>query len=65
MGYALAEIEEQDRRRMEYTCGACFMSLPIQVVNATLTAQDKPVTCSSCGRILFAKAELKEALIPK
>jgi len=64
-GEALAEIEEQDRRRMEYTCGACFMSLPIQVVNATLTAKDKPVTCSSCGRILYVKAELKEALVPK
>ncbi|MEM1107399.1 MAG: C4-type zinc ribbon domain-containing protein [Planctomycetota bacterium] len=63
-GEALGEIEEQDRRRMEYTCGACFMSLPIQVVNATLTATDKPVICSSCGRILFAKAELKEALTP-
>lgn len=64
-GEALGEIEEQDRRRMEYTCGACFMSLPIQVVNATLTAQDQPVLCSSCGRILYAKPELKEALIPK
>ncbi len=64
-GEALGEIEEQDRRRMEYTCGACFMSLPIQVVNATLTAKDKPVTCSSCGRILYVKPELKEALVPK
>ena len=64
-GEALAEIEEQDRRRMEYTCGACFMSLPIQVVNATLTSKDKPVTCSSCNRILYATNELKEALVPK
>ena len=63
-GEALAEIEEQDRRRMEYTCGACFMSLPIQVVNATLTSKDKPVTCSSCNRILYATNELKEALVP-
>ncbi|MBB6431107.1 zinc ribbon domain-containing protein [Algisphaera agarilytica] len=64
-GEALGEIEEQDRRRMEYTCGACFMSLPIQVVNATLTTNDKPVTCPNCGVILYAKTELKEALIPK
>ncbi|MEL7087002.1 MAG: C4-type zinc ribbon domain-containing protein [Planctomycetota bacterium] len=64
-GEALAEIEEQDRRRMEYTCGACFMSLPIQVVNATLTTHDKPVVCSSCQRILYVNRELKEALIPK
>lgn len=64
-GEGLAEIEEQDRRRMEYTCGACFMSLPIQVVNATLTTNDKPVVCSSCQRILYVASELKEALIPK
>ncbi len=50
---------------MEYTCGACFMSLPIQVVNATLTSKDKPVVCSSCDRILYATKELKEALVPK
>lgn len=64
-GEALAEIEEQDRRRMEYTCGACFMSLPIQVVNAALTSNNKPVVCSSCQRILYVDRELKEALIPK
>ncbi len=64
-GEALAEVEEQDRRRREYTCGACFMSLPIQVVNAALTATDKPVACSNCQRILFVSAELKDALVPK
>lgn len=64
-GEALAEIEEQDRRRMEYTCGACYMSLPIQVVNATLTSKERPVLCSSCGRILHAANELKNALVPK
>ena len=64
-GEALAVIEEQDRKRMEYTCGACYMSLPIQVVNATLTSKEKPVTCSSCDRILYVSKELKEALVPK
>ncbi len=64
-GEALGEIEEQDRRRMEYTCGACFMSLPIQVVNATLTATDRPVQCSSCQRILHASPDLIDALLPK
>ncbi len=64
-GEALGEIEEQDRRRMEYTCGACFMSLPIQVVNATLTAAVTPVQCSSCQRILHASPDLIEALSPK
>jgi predicted nucleic acid-binding Zn-ribbon protein len=63
-GEALAEIEEQDRRRMEYTCGACFMSLPIQTVNAALTSTDQPVVCPSCGRILYVADSLKEALVP-
>jgi predicted nucleic acid-binding Zn-ribbon protein len=64
-GEALAEVEEQDRRRMEYTCGACFMSLPIQTVNAALTATQKPVICSNCDRILYVSPELKDALVPK
>jgi predicted nucleic acid-binding Zn-ribbon protein len=64
-GEAMAEVEEQDRRRMEYTCGACFMSLPIQVVNASLSTKDKPVVCSNCGRILYVSQQLKEALVPK
>jgi len=64
-GEALAQVEEQDRRRMEYTCGACFMSLPIQVVNAALTSTQQIVPCSSCGRILFVSGELKEGLVPK
>lgn len=64
-GEALAQVEEQDRRRMEYTCGACFMSLPIQVVNAALTTTDRPVVCVSCDRILYVSGELKEGLVPK
>ena len=64
-GEALAEVEEQDRKRMEYTCGACYMALPIQVVNATLSAKDKPVVCPNCDRILYVKKELKEGLQPK
>ncbi len=64
-GEALAEIEEQDRKRMEYTCGECYMALPIQVVNATLTATTRPVACPSCDRILYVKKELKEGLVPK
>lgn len=61
-GEAIAEIEEQDRRRREYTCGACYMGLPIERVNAALTQAEVLTTCPSCGRILQAAAEMREGL---
>ena len=64
-GEALAEIEEQDRRRMEYTCGACFMSLPIEVVNVVLSKPDETVICPNCRRILYAPQELRQAISSK
>lgn len=64
-GEAVVEIEEQDRRRMEYTCGGCFMSLPFETVNKLLTRPDEVAHCSNCNRILYAGSELKQALAPK
>ena len=64
-GEAVAEIEEQDRRRMEYICGGCYMSLPVEVVNKLMTRQDEVVNCTNCNRILYVKDSLKAALAPK
>ena len=61
-GEAVCGIEEQDRKRMEYTCGGCFMALPVQVVNATLSRPEELTFCPSCGRILVADTEMKEEL---
>ena len=61
-GEVLSEIQEQNRRRMEYTCGECYMSLPIQSVNAAMSNPDALANCPSCGRILVIAAELKEAI---
>jgi len=58
-GETLGEIEEQDRRRREYTCGGCYMELPIERVNALMMKPDELVTCPSCNRYLFIKQELK------
>jgi predicted nucleic acid-binding Zn-ribbon protein len=58
-GETLGEIEEQDRRRREYTCGGCYMELPIERVNALMMKPDELVTCPSCNRFLFIKQELK------
>ncbi|MEX2545827.1 MAG: C4-type zinc ribbon domain-containing protein [Phycisphaeraceae bacterium] len=64
-GEALAEVHEQDRRRMEYTCEGCYMSLPIERVNALLSQPNQVVTCSNCGRILYMNQELRGAIQSK
>lgn len=61
-GEAMAEIEEQDRRRKEYTCGGCYMSLPVERINAVMGRPDTIVTCPACGRILYVNEELKAAI---
>jgi len=58
-GQTMGEIEEQDRRRREYTCNGCYMELPIERVNAAMVKPDELVTCPSCNRFLFIKQELK------
>ncbi|MFA9479935.1 zinc ribbon domain-containing protein [Phycisphaerales bacterium AB-hyl4] len=61
-GEALAEVEEANRRRMEYNCGGCYMSLPIERVNGIMMRTNELVTCPNCNRILYMKPELKSAL---
>lgn len=57
----MAPIEEQDRKRSEYTCGACMMSIPIESVSALLS-HGEVTSCVSCGVILYLEAEVQEAL---
>lgn len=64
-GEAMAPVEEADRRRMEYNCGGCYMSLPIERVNALMMKPDDLVTCPNCGRILYLDQELKSAINSK
>ena len=61
-GEAMAEINEQDRRRMEYTCGGCYTLLPVESVNALITKPDQLTTCGTCNRILYVGSELRESL---
>lgn len=60
----MACIEEQDRRRGEYTCGSCMMSVPIETVSALLS-HGGITGCVSCGVILYVETELQEALREK
>jgi predicted nucleic acid-binding Zn-ribbon protein len=64
-GEAMAAVEEEDRRRMEYNCGGCFISLPVEHVNAVITNPDKVTICPNCRRILYVDQELAAAMKPK
>lgn len=58
-GEAMAQVEEQDRKRMEYTCRGCYTLIPVETVNALLTKPDSVVTCASCQRILYVSSQLR------
>ena len=61
---AMAPIEEQDRRRHEYTCGNCMMNIPIESVSA-LMSHGSLTRCVSCSVILYLDEDLKASLEPK
>lgn len=61
-GDALAEIIEEDRKNMAYTCGGCYMSVPIEHVNSLLARPDTLVCCTSCSRILYIDQALKTSI---
>lgn len=56
-GEAMSPLEKPDRRREEYVCGACQMSLVVDVYNR-LHSRDELVSCTSCGRLLFIPEDL-------
>jgi predicted nucleic acid-binding Zn-ribbon protein len=64
-GEALAEVIEEDRRRMTYTCGGCYMNVPFEHVNTLLSRPDELACCTSCGRILYMNQELKISMAVK
>jgi hypothetical protein len=50
-GEATAEIEEQEGRNTQYTCGGCFMTITNESVNQLMT-KDDIIRCPNCTRIL-------------
>ena len=56
-GEAMAPLVKPDRRREEYVCGSCNMSLVVDVYNR-LHSRDELVTCASCGRLLYIPDDL-------
>ncbi len=58
-GEAMSEIIEEDRRRYEYCCGACNMTVPVELVSVLLS-RSAIANCPSCRRILYLSEELRE-----
>lgn len=63
-GEAMAPVIEESRRHLEYSCGGCYMSIPVERVNA-LTTRDDVVVCPNCNRILYLDQELKASMVRK
>jgi uncharacterized protein len=60
---AMAPVQVEDRKRHEYTCGACQMSLPVDSVSALLS-KGRLTLCSSCQCILYLDDTATNALQP-
>ena len=56
-GEAMSPLEKPDRRHEEYVCGACQMSLVVDVYNR-LHSRDEMLLCPSCGRMLYIPEDL-------
>ncbi len=59
----MTAIEEHSRRHMEYACGCCQTILPLELINR-LCGHGDLTTCVNCGAILYAEADIKDALTP-
>jgi predicted nucleic acid-binding Zn-ribbon protein len=57
----MAPIVEVNRRRMEFSCGACYMALTAETFNSLMVGT-KAVQCETCGVILYVEPELAETL---
>lgn len=60
-GEAMAAIAKPDRRREEYLCSACNMSLVADMYNR-LHVRDELVFCPSCRRVLYIPDDLPPEL---
>ncbi len=62
-GATMAPVIEASRRHLEYNCGGCYMTIPVERVNATMVASETQVVCCpNCSRILYIDQELKTSI---
>lgn len=55
----MAQVEEQDRRNLDYTCGSCYTHLPVEMVSILLRRGDL-TKCPSCDALLYMEQALRE-----
>jgi len=60
-GEAMGSVGKPDRRREEYICNACNMSLVADVYNR-LHSRDEMVACPNCRKLLYIPDELPPEL---
>ena len=58
-GEALAEVEQQQGKKGSFTCGGCFMEVPMEMVNLLMT-KDDIIRCPNCTRILVLREDSKQ-----
>jgi predicted nucleic acid-binding Zn-ribbon protein len=58
-GEVLAKVERSEKRKAEQTCGGCYMSILLEIVNS-LMSRDDVMTCTNCGRILVLDMHPKQ-----
>lgn len=56
-GESMGPLSKPHRRREEYICGGCHMSLVVDIYNR-LHSRDELIYCPSCGRILYIPEDL-------
>jgi predicted nucleic acid-binding Zn-ribbon protein len=61
-GEALAPAVEDNAKRMEYSCGGCYMTIPLERVNSLFTQPNTLTTCPSCQRFLYVDDVLREQM---
>ena len=61
-GEAMATVVEESRRNMEYSCGGCYLSIPVERVNV-LMSHDEMVMCPNCSRLLYLDQDLMATLV--
>ena len=61
-GDAVASVVEENRRTREYSCGGCYLAIPVETVS-TLMSGDDIVVCTNCNRMLVLDQDLKTSLV--
>ena len=62
-GDAMATVTEENRRTMEYGCGGCYLSIPVERGSTLMSSSDEIVICPNCNRMLFMDQDLKAAIV--